>query len=663
MQPRTLNDYRRTLDNQKSLLFRALADGVSSATEIARLRISLTLMEEDLQYRPKETVNIHELRASQESGVDGPFVWQVQAVKRADAQLRKYEPTYAQVLQKEVEYREFVLQKLQILNVKAHTGGTCDVGYFMEERLLPLDPLDRKREKSLVDEVKGQFIRAVQDWMKEHRFDPEFYNRSAVFGVAAVLEERQDIVLAMRLAQSMGTQTTAYKLADPSLAAEVIVEIIECLPFIGNALTLIEVYEGRDLFCRELSPVERAFMGAFVIIPAATKVIKAGRAIYTAARLEHMFGKAKWPKFLAIAERMELQNSPKVKLILKEVGALIKAKKPIPPPLLKDAEKALATLVGKSGAAKVPIYTAAEEALFEALKKLGMAKAVLSEIDQFALKRVADKAITKKGLSIDLAKGQLLEEFNESRIVRMLQQQIGLKALGLEAGKVKPQYFPGHLLTDSSKLRPITDGMVVKHVPSGEIKKIWYGQRTQGEINNIQGVLDILAIYEAKSGKSSARNLRYIRDVTDVDRLALKSVAAKRFEKAKLQATKTGKSFNATLEKIENEVNKEYKMGEFGGQARVDLERLDALEDGTLPSIFVGDLEYLVLLRSGPRTKIFGVLPKDVAKSSEGLARRMQKSLKEGGEGLNFEILGINIAANELAELAKQALQTVASSK
>jgi len=663
MATRTLEDYRRALENQRSLLFRALADGVSSSVEITRLRISLTLMEEDLQHRAKETVSFHELRATQEPGVDGPFIWQTQAAKRADGQLRTYEPTDAQRLQKINEYIEFMKFRLNTLNVKAHTGGTCSVGYFMEERFLPPDPNDKNREKALVEVVKGDFKRAVEDYMKEHRYDPEFYKEAAVVGVARVMEERQDIASAARLAQSMGTQTTAYKLTDPSLAAEVTVGIVECLPYIGNALTLIEVYEGRDLFCRELSPVERVLMAAFVIVPAVTKVVKAGRAIYTAVRLENMFGKAKWTKFLAFAERMELQNSPKVKLVLKEVGILVKAKKPIPASLLKDAEKALATLAGKPGAAKVPVYTAAEEALLDALKKLGGAKAVLSEIDHLSLKRVADKAVTKKGLNIELAKGQLLEEFKESRTVRMLQQQFGPKALGLEMGKAKPQYFPGHLLTDSSKLRPITDGMVAKQVPIGEIKKVWYGQRPPEEIKNIQGVLDILAIDEAKSGKASARDLRYIRDVTETDRQALKSVAIKRLEKAKLQAAQTGKPLNTTLDKIEEEVNKEYKMGEFGGQARADLERLDALEDGSLPSIFVGDLEYLALLRSGPRTKIFGVLPKDVAKSSEGLARRLQLPLKEGGEGLNFEILGININAKELAELAKEVLQLVTSGK
>jgi hypothetical protein len=192
MTAKTLGDYRHALENQRSVLFGVLADGFSPAWGIARLRISVTLMEEDLQYRPKDTVNIHELRAAQGEGINGPFIWQIEAAKRADAQLReKYEPTDAQRLQKRAEYNEFMLQRLKTLNVQAHTGGTCVVGYFMEERLLPLDPRDKNIEKSLVDEVKSLFCKAVLDWMKEHEFDPEFYKRSAVIGVATVMEEQR----------------------------------------------------------------------------------------------------------------------------------------------------------------------------------------------------------------------------------------------------------------------------------------------------------------------------------------------------------------------------------------------------------------------------------------------------------------------------------------
>ncbi|MDX2214936.1 MAG: pre-toxin TG domain-containing protein [Oculatellaceae cyanobacterium bins.114] len=544
---------------------------------------------------------------------------------------------------------EAVTKRLETLNVRAHTSGKCDAVYFVEERYL------LKEEITLVQSVKNEFIKAVQAYMAEHRYDPEFYKNSAIVGLATVLEERQDIVYALRLASSQGAKVTQFDVPDTPLSAEVIAGVLECLPYIGNALSLVEAIEGRDLFCRKLSTFERAMLLTFVLIPGASRFVKAGKGAYTALRLERMYGRANWTKLIKLGELFALRNSPPVAKVLREAGILVKAEKKIPAQLAKDVDKALSTLTGKAGVAVVPpVTTATEKAVLEALGKLGAAKPVLKELDSFALKRVADAGVTKKGLSVTMAKGQLLEEFKESRTVRLLQEQFGSKALGLDVGKAKLQYYPGHLLTDSNK-RKLTDGLVARVLPSKDIQQVWYGQRTPEQIKNIQGVLEILAIDEAKSGKASARDLKYIYEVSEVERAGLQSIASKRFERAKLQALKEGKPFNKTLEDAQKEVAKEYKLGELGGQARIDLERLDFFEDGTLPSIFVGDLEYLVYLKNGLRTKIFGVLPKDVP--SKGIVRRLQRSVKEGGEGLNFEVLGINITQRELEELTQEVLK------
>ena len=368
-----------------------------------------------------------------------------------------------------------------------------------------------------------------------------------------------------------------------------------------------------------------------------------------------MYGRGAWSKLLGFAERTVLSNSPPAKVILKEAGLLVKAEQKLTASLAKDAEKALATLGGK-GAVTVPSRSAAEKLLLEELRKLGSAKAVIKELDELALKRVVDAAATKAGPSVAMAKGQLLEEFKEARTVRLLQEHLGVKALGLEAGKMRPQYFPGHMLRDDAG-RKITDGLVARRVASGKVQQAWYGKRSPEQTKKIEGVLDVLAVDECKGGRASARDLGYMRDVTTADRVVLDAVAVKRFEKAKRQAATAGKPLTTTLEDIQKDVAKEYKMGEMGGQARADVERLDAFEDGSLPSIFVGDAEYPVRLKSISSTKIFGVLPKDVAKSSGALVRKLQS------QGLNFEVLGINIIQKELEDVAAEVLQKAATAK
>ena len=120
---------------------------------------------------------------------------------------------------------------------------------------------------------------AVQDWMRDQAHDPAFYKTSAVVGLATVLEERQDIIYALRIAQSRGTTVSEFPI-EIGIVAEVLGSGVECLPVIGNALSLVEAYEGRDLFCRKLSPFDRALLVAMVLIPAGSRLVKGGRALH-----------------------------------------------------------------------------------------------------------------------------------------------------------------------------------------------------------------------------------------------------------------------------------------------------------------------------------------------------------------------------------------------
>jgi len=650
----TPDDYARSIEETRDALFSVLTGGTADAFSIALRRQTLAFMEEDWQLRKNEILKFYEFKA--QSGLTGPFLWQSETAKRASAELRKYEPNDADVLRKNAEYMNAVTTQLNSLNVKAHTLGDCDLNYFIEEVYL----LDQ--QKTLVQLVKNEFIRAVQDYMADHRYDPQFYRDSATVGMVAVLTARQDLVVSLWLARNQGSTASTYAVPDPSFAAEVLAGGIECLPYIGNAIGVVEAVVGRDLFCRKLSDFDRALLLAFFLVPAANKFIKGGRAVYTALRLETLYGRAAWGKLLKLGELFAVHHSPPVGKVLRDAAALVKLKKPIPKALLTDAEKALATLVGKAAPTAVaPATTAAERSLLEALAKLGTAKPVLKELDSFALRRVAEASVTKKGPNMAMAKGQLLEEFKESRTVKLLRDQFGPKALGLDAaGSPKVQFYPGHVISDSSK-RKLTDGMVARTLEGPEIQPAWYGARSPDEIRNVQGVLEVLAVDEAKSGRSSAGDLRYIYELTDAERASFAALAVRRLERAKALAAKEGKPFTKTLEEFQNEIRKEFKPGELGGQARVDIERLDQLEDGSLPSIFIGELEYLVRLKSASKTKIFGVLPKDVP--SKGMVRRLQKAVKDGGEGLNFEVIGMNITTSELEQITAQALDLASKAK
>ncbi|NGM84206.1 hypothetical protein G5B47_17475 [Paenibacillus sp. 7124] len=641
----SIDDYRLALDEMRGKLHDVLAGGTAHAPEIAGYRFAVDLMEEDLRLRPADIVNKFEFRSRQEPGTRGPLLWQRDAIERSKKMMTPYEPSEAEYLRKNTEYFEAIKTKLGLLNVKTHTTGACDKQYFMEEN-------------PEVEKVKKELIEAIRTWMNAHKYEPNFYKMSAVEGIAAVLQERQDIVFSLRAAQDLGAgKVTAFD-RDVSFLGEALAFGIGCLPIVGNAMALLEAYEGRDLFCRELSPTERALAIFSVLLPGLLRLIKVGRAAYSATRLAQLYGRdaAKWSYMIQMGERAAIQ--PAARITVQEAGSAVRAGKRLSPQAVKDAEESLGKLMGKSvgGASAAPVLSINQtrKMLLEALEKLGNTTPSLKELDVNALARVSEAAFTKKGISMDRAKGQLLEELKESRTVKLLREQFSAKALGLDADKFKLEYFPGHMLTDSRN-RKITDGIIARRLVGSEIQQVWYGARTHQEIKRIQGVLEVWAIDEAKAGKASSQGLSYKYNVTEEDLAALKEVAMKRFENRKLKAAKEGKPFTATLEEIEKGIAKEYKLGEIGGQARSTIERLDSMEDGSLPRIFVGGDEYLVRIRSISKTKIFGVLPKDVP--SKGIVKRLRSPLTKGGEGLDFEVIGINITQKDLEELTKKVLQ------
>ena len=99
-------------------------------------------------------------------------------------------------------------------------------------------------------------------------------------------------------------------------------------------------------------------------------------------------------------------------------------------------------------------------------------------------------------------------------------------------------------------------------------------------------------------------------------------------------AKAAGKTYKKAIEDVE----KEFIQSEWGGQVRRDIERL--ADDAT---VRIGAQEYVVKL-SPTKTKFFGVLPRDVKAAS------IEAQLKQSG--FNYEILGVDISAGKLKDIA-----------
>ena len=102
-------------------------------------------------------------------------------------------------------------------------------------------------------------------------------NVSAAVGLARMLEERQDLVAALRFAQRlpMDTETSVVPIERP-LAVDVVEVTIGCIPVVGTAVALLEATTGRDHFGYQLDEFERTVLAAGALLPIAARFVKAG---------------------------------------------------------------------------------------------------------------------------------------------------------------------------------------------------------------------------------------------------------------------------------------------------------------------------------------------------------------------------------------------------
>lgn len=599
---RNLQPYQRVLSETKTELKLKLANGRASAGEIATVRRMLEIMETQLRSSPG-SVLVYE----------GEKQWSNYIKNRAQNELFPYmvsKTASEAYIQKKLEYREL----------------GCRLLMSPEKIYKFADNPQRGRSylyhnNSMVSRIVKVINNELVKWLEQYPVNQEFFSRgwflswSAEAGLDLFLEERPDIVLLLRIAQTLPPYTEVYNVpVDRPSEIEAIELAIGLCPIVGNIVAAYEAYAGVDLFGYRLTDLERGILAASILLPIAGRVVKGGRAIYSEARLVAMYGQdaAAWSRAIR-AGAQATSHGPSLSVI-KEVEAEIRAQRSLDLNLAKRAAAELPNVMHGSA----PISLTAEKAVADLFRQLSSKHDVLSSIDDLALSRVL-----KKGPNVDHIKGQLLEELVESRVVPWLHNPAGSLALGIQTGGKKLEFFPGHLIRDAQG-RQITDGILA------------YRNK---------GVLEIMAIFEAKAGHRAARELSLakssISSLSEADRLELRAYSKDVLREDREAAQAAGISFNRTVEDIEREII----QTERGGQVRRDIERLSVHSDEELAKIRIGTESFTVRL-SPKRTKFFGVLPKDVNSSL------IERELSE--EGFNFEIIGVDISQRDLKSIAEK---------
>jgi hypothetical protein len=604
--PVDIEAYRRATLAAETAFRLSLAGGRAAADSVALRRLTWDIMRTELTTAPHSVLAWDRMPPQPPHGRTGAAAWAAAAERKADEQLNPEYGSVEQLADKHVEYLRLADQLPKLGRVRQERITDRQRG--REYLILGADPL--------VAKALGVVAAELRSWAARQPNSAEFVDRPARAGLARMLSERPDLVALIRIAERLPLDA---EISDVPVQRPGYVEVVEfalgVIPVLGNAIAVYEVWAAEDLFGYRLTEVERGVLAASVLLPAAGRLVKAGRAIYTEARLVSMYGRdaAAWSRVVGASGRALADRSALATVA--EAERLLRTRRRLTGSIVREAAGAVPRLARGGGRAA----TAADPAVAEVFRELNQRYPVLGTIDVYSIERVL-----AKGPNVDHLKGQLLEELVESRIVPWLGSRQGGPALGIAvpAGK-KLEFIPGHLVRDAAG-RQISDGLLAYRD----------GER-----------LVIAAVFEAKAGRHAARELSVHRatvsSLTPAERAELRANAKDVWREQRDQASASGLPYTKTL----TDVEREYALSELGGQVRRDIERL------TDARIRIGATETFTVTISPTRTKFFGVLPRDVP------AATIEKELS--ASGFMYEIIGADIRARDLAA-AGEALRPLA---
>jgi len=600
-------DYWRALAIYKAGLVKKKVSGTASAVVLLVYSDALTEMERELGKNASRVA----LLWGQDIWGPGKWLrnWHDFFSKKHEPQLydqRRYQKKYEEYL----NYSTFMIQRSQLWrrHIIDYKNNTHWVDKFSPQ----------------LKAVIGLSMTELMKWALINEYQKDYLTWKPERGLQQMLSERPDLVTALRIAQIYGIDARKYpiRVEKRPWYVEVIEIGISFVPIVGNLVAAYEAEAGHDLFGYNLDPIERAILAGSVLLPFAGRMVKGGRALYTSRRMGKLYGRdAKtWSRMMASGER--LSSNPEALRVLRQADESVRGRKPLGNKLAKEVDGAMTKV--RPGKVAATSTTSVSRKVKDAFAKLSGKYKVIDELDELAIQRVIES-----GPSINHMKGQLLEELLETRVVKFLQDPHAAKALGINVPTHELRFIPGHLVRDASGRvgRQITDGILVRKVKDG---------------------LEILGIFEAKAGKSAARELKAtstsINKMSDLERAELRAFAKDEYKELLEQARLDGTKVTKNIDQIEKEIIKT----EHGGQVRRDIERLDQNVGGAAIKIRIGGVETPIKV-SATRTRIFGVLPKDLR--PEFIAK-----LKADVQSLhyNFDIFGIDITTKQLKDIAKE---------
>jgi hypothetical protein len=588
-------DYKQKYEVEKVKFGEELLKGIGSTATLSFHRKILDKMEEQVITTPLSNGDI--------LMYGSPNEWHLKIAKAIDDEDKKLEQLKSTKLQ---EFFRFAQQQIQFISsgndyvVKDTQNG---VAYLVKHD----DRILRKAVSSIMSEM--------QIWLNNHVPNEQFYRQQIEHIYYDFLLERQDLVAMLKIANELavGVEQSIIPIERPA-HVEVTELAIGLIPYVGSAVALYESYSGKDIFGYRLTMTERTVLAATAILPTVGRLVKGGKALYTANRMQKLYGRdaAVWSKTIGSGEG--ISRDAKVFGTFNNAELKVRNSQQLDTAISIETEKALqSSRFARNSISQLnSIVSPSVKDLFE---KISSKFSLIGSLDEIAMQRIIQKK------NVNHIKGQILEELLENKICNWLRESssFGKNALGLKAtGQL--EFVPGHIIRDLNG-RQITDGIIIQRMGNS---------------------VEVLAIFEAKAGQNAARELSIastsMSELSKAERIELrayaKDVYSELLEEARLRGT--------TVTKTIDDVEKEIILSEKGGQIRRDIERLHG------STIKIAGVETTVAV-SPQKTKFFGVVPQGIR---FGNIETELKSL-----GYKFEFLGIEITQSDLQKIAEEIMK------
>ena len=164
-------------------------------------------------------------------------------------------------------------------HISETTGEAVEVAYLIQPSTA---------EKIMRDKIASDFL---HDQIERLRNDPEAYNKTSVKDdFVLYLNKNPEQLKALHLSMAHPeVERQEHRIDVPAwhTATEIVVGFI---PFVGSGVAIAEVVGGRDLFGHPLTTSERVIIGVAILLPGIAKVVKGGKAAFTASRVVKDYG-------------------------------------------------------------------------------------------------------------------------------------------------------------------------------------------------------------------------------------------------------------------------------------------------------------------------------------------------------------------------------------